>query len=385
MASLLQQLIDAQRAARSIKDIAMAEGVPATFNTPYVGALAAGAINTSLGAMNLPVNHAMWAENYVFSCRSPKALECQIELSAPGTTGIQGTGTDVFRFCIGPTGTYTHRIEALLTNNEAGGRLMQAAVRQVINADGTADTTTGIAANALSLYGSLSGRLLYDDQNFGAKKIIKYVQDSLGNGVGRTTKANCLDWKIRQYYAERRLNAVSGLTRAGLDVRGVMKAVSGSTTTMHEGWRLAGWHDEPQIDLLVYQLGANDASQSVSDTVFGNNLSAFIAFKRDRYPNAKMLVIGTHPLENATAEGFAALHRTKAAAIIAATGDANIKFCNLGLLGAAFSSVTANYAATDTPGSRIHPSDIGDNLFWVGNGGTFSGVRAFLDANIPTI
>lgn len=350
----------------SFADMLASEATPGTISVAYTGNLATGAINQALGSLILGfANRAFYCTSIVIKAN------CYTDMQLFWLGGALGTAQLVTKVTTSPVETVVipqNKVFRPVFATSEGTIIGTAAVRKLLNADGT-DASSANAGAYIQIV--MEGFYLYDDLNFAARHVIKYLGDSIFNSVGRTNKLAGYDWKIRNFYALQ-------------NVRGVMKAASGSTSSNHEVWRQHGWHDEPRVSLLVYQLMVNDAVQSVSPATYAANLAAKIAMKKARWPRAKMLVLGCHPLQNATYEARAVDLRAQAAATVAAQQDGTLYFCDLGQLGTAFGSVNANYAASDGAGAGIHPSDAGDALIWGGNG-TFAGLGAFLAANIPTL
>jgi len=213
---------------------------------------------------------------------------------------------------------------------------------------------------------------LADAINFDARKVILCIGDSLWNGTGPSDVTHCIPWLINRFYRDR-----------GVDSRYILKAYSGSTTTGHERFRQAGRYDFPQVDAIFYQLGTNDAGQGYPTATSLANIAAFIGWKQKQYPEAKLVVLGPPPVENASSEAALAAIRTAAAAHISALADPHVLFCDLG---DAFNPLDAgNYVGSDTPGGRVHPGDAGLDQVWQGGHAGFAGLEAWLAGNLPTL
>lgn len=215
------------------------------------------------------------------------------------------------------------------------------------------------------VYLTAMGFMIYDDLNFAADKTLLVIGDSILNGTaGITNKSKSMEWLTRGYFQAQ-----------GKNVRVINKSVSGSTTSDHEARRAAGVYDFPQVDYLHYQVGTNDAG-AISAATAQANAAAMIAYKQQRYPNAKMVVWGSTPRENNTSETALALIRTAQAAAVTAAADPKVLYCSLAT---AFDrTVTSNFASTDTPGDRVHPSD-------AGHAAAYSVASTFLAAQNVTI
>lgn len=333
--------------------------------------IATGSVNTGVSLPNLPPNRCVFVES--ITVHANFYSRAQINWGA----GIRSDAANYPLIYVNtaPGVTTVIPIRRFMRQAEMAYGFIGINVRQLLNADGSAATTAITATGNLSL--SVSGYVMYDDLNFSADKIIFFNGDSIFNGTGRTKKYDMYDWMIRNFYSE-----------AGQSVRATMFAASGSNSSEHEAWRYAGMFDRPQIDLWVYEPMVNDAVQLVSAAVYGSNLQKAIDYKKTRYPRAKMLVLGCHPLQHAPSEARAVLLRAAAASRVTAAADPLVKFCDLGQLGTTFSTNNANYAASDGVGTGIHTTAQGDAFIFNGNisaGGAFGGIKAFLTANLLTI
>lgn len=190
------------------------------------------------------------------------------------------------------------------------------------------------------------GYRITDDFNFGAKKRVLFISDSTLNGTGPTKTSKMWAFLVKAH-----------LVALGYDVRVVLKSVSGSTTADHEGFRAEGYHDIAAPALVVYGLGINDAGGGVTDGAYTANVDSMWSWVEKRWSGAKMIVTGVTPLENNTSETRAAGLRTAAQTYVSGKASPRLKHINLG---GAFDRTNASfYAASDTPGSRVHPNDAG--------------------------
>jgi lysophospholipase L1-like esterase len=214
--------------------------------------------------------------------------------------------------------------------------------RRLLDADGAS------SAAARDLYGtvSLAGYTITDDLNFGAEKTILAIGDSILNGTGPTKSNNLWTFKLRDYFKTQ-----------GKTVRIVQKANSGMTSSEVETARKDGHYDGVEADLIIYAVGANDASGGVARETYRTNLEAMWTHVQRRWPNAKMIVCGVSPVENNTTHAAAETLRTEAADFVADQDSDRLFYINLG---AAFTRTDASYyASSDSAGSRVHPDDDG--------------------------
>lgn len=220
---------------------------------------------------------------------------------------------------------------------------------------------------------SYTGFQLADDLNFNAAKTILVIADSRNNGTGPSTVDTHPAKVLTNYYRGK-----------GIDARYILKAYSGSTTRGHDTLIKRGVYDGfARIDLIVYDLGTNDAGQGYNPTTdTAANLARAIAWKQRFWPEAKMLVIGSPPIQG-TNETLLQSIRDAEAAVVASAADSKIKFFSYA---SAFDrTVFANYVSSDTNGSAVHPADAGLNQMHNGGYSGFIGLLPWLDANMPSI
>jgi lysophospholipase L1-like esterase len=280
------------------------------------------------------IGKAAFVETLVASCNVPIIAQVQIGPDAAG----RFAGTPI-RMMLAANQPAVIPTNFLLRGFQVqNGVIALAAIRAFDAAPTTVD-----------LWGALSahGWAITDDFEWSAPKVALFVGDSILNGTGPTATARMWPFLVKSYWRS-----------LGTRARIVLKSVSGSTSSDHEAWRAAGYHDIPQVDLVVYALGVNDAGTGVTDVTYTANLAAFWAHVSKRWPTAKMIVCGPTPIENNTAETRAAGLRAAGAAWVAAQANARLRFVDLG---SAFNrAVSSNYASSDTAGSRVHPNDTGN-------------------------
>lgn len=311
----------------------------------------------SVGSLFMPsLSRAFYVDQLTFS--SNKALVAQALL---GNNLTQTTAQQIHRYAIGPGVPLTVPVRQIFrphqtTTPNLTNILGQCVIRKVLDA-----TATGAY-----LYIFATGFQVYDDLDFSADKIMLVVGDSILNGTaGITQKSKSMEWLTRGYFQAQ-----------GSRVRVVNKSISGSTSSDHEARRTAGVYDMPQVDYLHYQLGTNDAGV-ISAATAQANLAAMIAWKRQRYPKAKMIVWGSTPREDNTTETALAAIRTAQQAAVTAAADPTVLFCSLGSAFDRTQGVTV-YSAQDTAGQRVHPND-------TGHAGAYSVISGFLTAQAITL
>lgn len=323
-----------------------------------------------LGGLSIPPpGRAFYVLNATVS--ASHLIAGQLFAAIPSIAGIGTPPVSNVGWMSGGGNTVHFRMDAWLRSvDQYVGSGPSFRVRQFID-------TTGISVGGTpTVYVSagFTGYSLADDLNFNAAKTILVLGDSRNAGTGPTTVDLHPGKVITNFYRSK-----------GIDARYVLKAYSGSTTGGHAIKIARGGYDGIQkIDLIVYDLGTNDAAQARSTATSVADMQTAIAWKQRFWPNAKMLILGAPPLQNNTYEtALDALRSAQASAIIT-LADPNVKFFSFK---DAFNRATgSNYVASDgSDGTRIHPTDAGLIQMFDGGYGGFVGLRAWLDANIPSI
>lgn len=337
----------------SLLDRIMLEGDP--WASSSAGNIANATLTANQVALSIllpTASRAMWVEDVVVSAN--RQLDLQLQFGGNATNLIQTR-----RMILNPGIPAIFPVKYLFrpTTGAVGlTAIGEVRIRTVLDA-----TATGGYVMA-----SASGWQVYDDFNYSADKVGLVIGDSILNSTaGVTSKLKSMEWLVRQRFAA-----------AGANVRFINRSISGTTSNEHERRRAHGDYDFPQVDYLHYQVGTNDNSAGITPTVHQANVAAMIAWKKARYPSAKMVVYGPTPLQDDTSETALAALRAAAAAAVTAAADPKVKFCSLA---AAFDRTnTANYATTDAAGAKTHPSD-------AGHAAAFAVIDSFLTAQGITL
>ena len=353
-ASLAQDRSARALPALSLRERVASEGFAWSGSVIYSGAPATGSQNTALGIFSLPsLTRAVYIDKIIVTSNKTAVLSLFYQ-SPLNASQIQHN----FRCIVTPSAPLVLEVGAFVRPGDyiaAGSTSTTFAnlnLRNMLDADGS-----GTVIEA-----SMIGWSLYDDLNLAADKVVLRVGDSITNGTaGVTSKLTSYEWMSRQY-----------LRSFGSNLRLVNKSISGSTSVAHERMRGYGDYDMPQVDLLEYSLGANDAAQGTSTATFKSNVAAMIAHKKALYPNAKMVVYGCSPLQVNAQETAAVALRTAAQQAVTEANDPKVLFCDLG--DAFDRTVNGNYATSDGAGTGVHPSDA-----W--HAAIYNVVKAFYDAN----
>lgn len=313
------------------------EGMPHNSVGTFSGTLTSGAANQNLITLTLTtLSKALWVESVTIT--SNKQFDAQLSIMS----ALYSTVGQVHRVLMGQWGSVVLPIRQLWRPAIANAAASSTGIALLNNRNGIDGTLTGALVNVTT-----TGFSVYDDFDLGADKVCLVIGDSILNGAaGITEKIYSTEWLIREYFRadNQRLRIVN-------------KSISGGTSSDQERQRAYGMLDLPQVDLIVYMLGANDNGAGISTATHKANVAAAIDWKQRTYPTAHMLVIGSSPAENNTTEAALVLYRAADSQAVSEASDSKLHFIDLT---ACFDRTnTANYASTDTAGSHIHPSDAG--------------------------
>jgi lysophospholipase L1-like esterase len=335
----------------SLKERLNTEGTPYNGGASVINATYTtdGSVSAGFGAPG--VTRAFAVDTLTVTCN--RSARVQISLYE---TGIGGNDQQMWVVQTSPNVPIIIPVHAIVrpVNTGLGGNAVGTAkIREIYDGG----TTTGV-----NLFAYASGWAIADDLNFSADKVYLHLGDSItAAGTGITDKRYGYDWQTLAYWKDR-----------GSSVRMINKSVSGTTSTFHETRRAGGAYDFPQLDVIGYSLGMNDAGQSIPTATYKTNVKNLIAWKQAQHPNAKLIVYGATPAENDTTETALVALRTAASEAVAEASDSKVKYLSLG--GSFDRKVSSNYASSDTAGSRVHPSNNG-------HAGIFAAIKTFLDAN----
>lgn len=315
---------------------ALIEGDPgflAANNATSAVSVATGAVNTTVATTGgYPrIGKVLFVEQITMSL--DKAAIAQANIPADGSARFAGVAPQVL---------------------VAAGVPVVMPVRQIIRpvhfASGaiTLSVRNNLTGGSLSYIGTITatGRTMTDDFNFTADHTIMVAGDSTTNGTGPTATQTMYPFLVREW-----------LNSQGYNCRVLLKSASGTTSAEHETFRKQGWHSSTlnKYSLGIYNLGINDAGGAVSSATFLANVTAFWNWWSKAYPNAPLIILGPTPLENNTTEAAAATYRSAVAAWVTSVNSPRLAFADPTALWDR--AVTANYAGSDTPGSRVHYVD----------------------------
>lgn len=228
---------------------------------------------------------------------------------------------------------------------------------------GTVFLSWGDGTSTVQSRFAMSAYRMTADLNFNAKKTILWIGDSItrGTSIGGTgynagsanlqtcaTPEDHFAFQVRNHFQ-----------RKGTDCRLIIKAMGSYGSKDWEACRKLGWLDVGHADVIFYQLGVNDTSQSTTDQQFTDNINAVIDHRNRKWPKAKIVLVGDTPLNNNTNETRLAQLRTIKSNIATANSANEVYYVNLASV---FDrTVLTNYNASD----GTHPN-IASNLL-IGN------------------
>lgn len=335
--SALQQL--------SMKERVVREGLMWGSNNNYSGTPAAGVVSLS-GTSLPPVGQACFVDTLTLGVS--RACDIRVQINQRQSVA-QSLGNGDIALLIPAAGTLQLPINQIYPGGAAFSVRLE--------------NETG--STPLQFRLGVSGWRFADDLRFDNDRVMMMVGDSIqATGPVSSAYRNALAiWQARDY-----------IDTLGKDFRVVMKQIGGCTSSTAELWRNNGNLDVPNASLICYQMGVNDASVALSQATYEANWTSFYNWARRRFPTAKILFLGATPVENNTVETALVALRSNMASWVAARNDANLKYLNLG---ASFDrTLTANYATTDTPGSRVHPSEVANTAIFNNSW------KPFIDANL---
>ena len=204
---------------------------------------------------------------------------------------------------------------------------------------------TGTAVK-IGMHGS--GTKMLNDFNFSAKRKIYWMGDSItdftANLIGTS---NFYQFQVRDWLTK---NSNIG------DYRLTQKAWGGRTSNDFDKLLIQGSLFVENPDIIFYQLGMNDASQSVGTTAYVANMQRIIKYKQTFWKDAILVFLGTTPAQNNTLEASLVNYRNAMSNMVSATGDIKIKYINLDNV---FNrTLQTSYADSDTSGNGLHPGSL---------------------------
>jgi lysophospholipase L1-like esterase len=244
-----------------------------------------------------------------------------------------------------------------------GAQLLNASISTITDVfSGT--VTPAINSTAVVEFGYSAGVSFIattDDLNYKAEYVIEVDGDSKLNGIGPTSINTMLAFLIRNYYSAK-----------GYNVRLRNNSVSSSTSMQHEFAMNSGRYSEAvKAQLVLQDLTTNNVLGAVNADTTGKSNARIATYLATANPGAVVLVFAGTP-RNDGFQANAAATNTAVSTAITGIGNTNIKY--VGSVATAWTPTDASKYVAD----GLHPNDSGNLAWWVA-------VRAFLDANVPTL
>jgi lysophospholipase L1-like esterase len=314
-----------------------------------LGNTAIAAFNTALTALNTGVvssgtidfNYQAYVKSIIVGC-STHTIECRIQVGFNGDTANIGFGDG--RILV-PKGS------SIVIPYDSFVRQGQASVIVARIFDGSMNELTPTVGSPITVSGTFmfTGELIPRDYDQLAPLKTLFIGDSI-------TKAQTGITNIRESWVWQTRNRLrSNGERTNIQVNGH----SGSNSLYHLNLQRDGFYDFSNLDKVFILLGTNDAAQSVSSATFISQMTEFIDYFKDTMPNTKIYVLGATPTDNNTWDGFLSQYRTALDTLVNTTiNDPNVFYINLG--DSFDRTVLANYATSDSVGSKIHLSATGN-------------------------
>lgn len=204
-----------------------------------------------------------------------------------------------------------------------------------------------VTTSGFSFISSLGGVRVCNDFAFDADKIMLVIGDSISNGTGPSYGVDSYTFIVRDW-----------LYSQGKSTRCILKGSGSYTSANITALRKTGQLMTTTPDLILYNIGINDASLAAFQAEF----PSILAHKQKFWPKAKMICLGMSPRQGASEASISVPIRSYMASTVAALNDPKVFYCSLET---AFSSVGDTYYMTTdgtTNTTRIHPNDAGHAL-----------------------
>jgi lysophospholipase L1-like esterase len=215
-----------------------------------------------------------------------------------------------------------------------------------------ADSAKAAAGKSVTIGYSMSGVQICNDLNFNAKKKIVWYGDSITAYTWNTIGLNnCFPFAVRNW-----LIANSPKKNS---CRLVNMGISGKKGTDFQTLWTDDIYNIDDPDIIFWQLGTNDASQSVGTTAFANAVTYAANYKQQRWPNATMVFLGSTPRQDNTAETLLATYRAaEVTALAAFSSDPKIIYISLANAFDRTATFSTIWASSDTAGNGLHPGTV---------------------------
>lgn len=200
--------------------------------------------------------------------------------------------------------------------------------------------------------GVFSGTRVVNDLNFNAEKKVYWLGDSI-------TAFTSNDIGMENYYQFQVRNWLS--LNSKQTYRLTQKAWGGRTSTHFNTLREYGslYIDNP--DIIFYQLGVNDQSQSTGTVTYRANIERIIAYKNTFWKDAILIFLGSTPVQDTARHTALDAYRSVMQQVVEEAGQENVKYISLREAFDRTATPTTIWATSDNPGTNtdcIHPGTL---------------------------
>lgn len=200
---------------------------------------------------------------------------------------------------------------------------------------------------------TFSGLKVINDLNFSAEKKVYWLGDSITAGTANTIGVkNYYQFQVRDWLSRNSNGGTYRLTQ---------KAFGGKTSVDFDTLLTYNYLFVDNPDIIFYQLGVNDQSQSVSIATYKSNLENIITYKNTFWKNAILVFLGTTPTQQEARNTALNAYRTAMSEVVSASGNSKVKFINLADSFDRTASPTTIWATSDSPTTNtdcIHPGTL---------------------------
>jgi lysophospholipase L1-like esterase len=200
---------------------------------------------------------------------------------------------------------------------------------------------------------TFSGLKVINDLNFNAEKRVYWLGDSITAGT-----ANAIG--VNNYYQFQVRNWLSKNSNSGT-FRLTQKAFGGRTSVDFNTLLTYNYLFVDKPDIVFYQLGVNDQSQSVSINTFKSNLENIIDYKNTFWKDSILVFLGPTPTQQTARNTSLNAYRNAMSEVVIASGNSKVKYINLANSFDRTASPATIWAASDTPATNtdcIHPGTL---------------------------
>lgn len=194
------------------------------------------------------------------------------------------------------------------------------------------------------------GYAIAKDRDITADNVVMFIGDSITAGAGGNAfeATNASNEEVFSQQVKR------SLIMNGYRFRMCNKGVSGITSSGVVKCIKWGYYDIDKCDLIVCMIGTNDPYNVAGGGIAGymNDIKYIINYKKARYPNAKLLMVGMPPVYvgNTTQNAGFAIMRPAVQTLVTQINDPNISYVSLE--NAFDNTLTSNFLPSDT----VHPT-----------------------------